>query len=295
MTISGFDHFIVLVNNLDSAIQAYRRLGFDARAGGEHPAMGSHNALIALADGTYIELVAFKDMALAEKSYWRKGVERLRVSEGFGGFVLASNDLANEVAQINSRGAVSAPRILGGATPPLQYDEPRAGSRLRPDGQRVEWHTAMIGGSPVGLMPFLIQDDTPRALRIEPAKEGTGNRARVKEVVVAVQDIDQAREAYHALLNIEPKRVHNTANDVTGYRITADWGSIVLAHPERSGNAMADVLKERGEGIYALSLEVEGLGRDRIHLKNEGIPFKLDSNGFLIDPAFACGARLRLV
>lgn len=287
MTIQGFDHFIILVNNLDSAIQTYRRLGFDARAGGEHPSMGSHNALIALADSTYIELVAFKDKSLAEKSYWRRGVERLRIGEGFGGFVLASNDLANDVAQINGRGA--AAMLL------LKYDEPQAGSRVRPDGQRVEWQTAMLGGSPVGLMPFLIQDITPRNLRIEPAKEGTGSRAKVKEVVVAVTDIDQARNAYQALLNVEPKRVHNAANDVTGYRIATEWGSIVLAHPEKGGNAMADLLIERGEGIFALSLEVEGLGRDRIHLKNENIPYKPDANGFLIDPAFTCGARLRLV
>jgi hypothetical protein len=281
MTITGFDHFIVLVNNLDAAMQTYRRLGFDAQPGGAHPAFGSHNALIALADGAYIELVAFLDPALATKSFWRAGVERLRVSEGFGGFVLASNDLANEVAQIKERALV--------------YDEPQAGARVRPDGQRVEWHTAMHGGSPVGLMPFLIQDDTPRALRIEPARQGTGSRARVKEVVVAVKNIDAAREKYRALLNREPKRVQNTSKDVTGYRIAADWGSIVLAEPEKNGNALADVLAERGEGIYALSLEVEGLGRDRLHLKKENIPFKLDSNGFLIDPAFACGARIRLV
>ena len=286
MTISGFDHFIILVNNLDAAMQTYQRLGFDVRAGGQHPSMGSHNALIAFADGTYIELVAFKDAALAAKSYWRAGVDRLQVSEGFGGFVLASNDLASDVAQIKSRGAV---------TTPLQYDEPKPGSRVRPDGQRVEWHTAMFNGSPVGLLPFLIQDDTPHTLRIEPPTDGIGSRARVKEVVVAVKDGEQARKAYHSLLDQEPKLVHNTSNDVLGYRIAMDWGSIVLAHPQKSGNAMADQLEQRGEGIFALTLEVEGVGRDRIRLKNEGIPFKVDSNGFLIDPAFACGARIRLV
>lgn len=286
MTISGFDHFIILVNNLDAAMQTYRRLGFDVRAGGEHPSMGSHNALIAIADGTYIELVAFKDTALAAKGYWRAGVDRLQIGEGFGGYVLSSNDLANDVAQIKSRGTVTAP---------LQYDEPKPGSRVRLDGQRVEWHTAMFNGSPVGLLPFLIQDITPHALRIEPPTEGIGSRARVKEVVVAIKDGEPARKAYHSLLDKEPKLVHNVANDVLGYRIAMDWGSIVLAHPEKSGNAMADQLEQRGEGIYALTLEVEGVGRDRIRLKNEGIPFKVDSNGFLIDPAYACGARIRLV
>jgi len=70
--ITGFDHFIVLVNDLNTAIETYRRLGFDARAGGEHPAFGSHNALVALADGAYLELVAFKDAALAAKTFWAR-------------------------------------------------------------------------------------------------------------------------------------------------------------------------------------------------------------------------------
>lgn len=278
--LTGFDHFIILVNQLESAMQTFRRLGFDVRAGGEHPAFGSHNALIAFADNTYIELVAFKDLALAANSFWRAGVERLRVGEGFAGFVLASNDIANDVARLKAS---------------LAYDEPKAGARVRLDGQRVEWHTSMFNASPVGLMPFLIQDDTPRTLRIEPANEGMGSRARVKEIVVVVKNAEQARDAYRALLGVEPKRVHNAANDVVGYRLAMDWGSIVLAHPERGGNTMAEHLAKRGEGIFALTLEVDGLGRDRIRFRNEEIALEQDGSGFLIPPEFACGARIRLI
>lgn len=278
--LTGFDHFIILVNQLESAMQTFRRLGFDVHAGGEHPAFGSHNALIAFADNTYIELVAFKDPALAANSFWRAGVERLRMGEGFAGFVLASNDIANDVARLKSS---------------LAYDEPKAGARVRLDGQRVEWHTSMFNATPVGLMPFLIQDDTPRPLRIEPAQEGLGSRARVKEVIVAARNVEQARDAYRALLGVEPKRVHNAANDVIGYRLTMEWGSIVLAHPERGGNTMAEHLAKRGEGIFALTLEVDGLGRDRIRFRNEEITLEQDGSGFLIPPEFACGARIRLI
>lgn len=278
--LTGFDHFIVLANQLESAMQTYQRLGFDVRAGGEHPAFGSHNALIAFADGTYLELVAFKDAALAAQTFWRAGVARLRVGEGFAGFVLASNDIANDVARLKSS---------------LAYNEPQAGARVRPDGQRVEWHTAMFEGSPVGLLPFLIQDDTPRALRIEPATQGLGSRARVKQVIVVVRHLENAREAYHALLGVEPKRVHNAANDVVGYRLTMEWGTIILAHPEQGGNTMAEHLARRGEGIFALTLEVEGLGRDRIRFRNENLPLLPDGSGFLIPPESACGARIRLI
>jgi len=278
--IIGLDHFIVLVNDLATAMQTYRRLGFEVHAGGEHPAFGSHNALVALADGTYIELVAFKDPALAAQTFWRAGVERLRVGEGFAGFVLASNDLANDVTQLKSS---------------LAYNDPQAGARVRLDGQRVAWHTSMFEGSPVGLMPFLIQDDTPRARRIEPATEGLGSRARAREVIVVARNIEQARDAYHALLNVEPKRVHNAASDVIGFRFTLDWGTLVLAHPERGGNTMSEFLAHRGEGIFALTIEVEGLGRDRIRLKNDNVMLQPDGNGFLVPPEFACGARIRLV
>ena len=278
--LTGFDHFIILVNHLETAIEHFRRLGFDARFGGEHPSYGSHNALVALADSTYLELVAFKDAQLASTTYWRAGVERLRVSEGFGGFVLASDETANEVARLKTT---------------LAYNDSQAGARARPDGKRVEWHTSMFNGSPVGLLPFLIQDDTPRNLRIESAQAGIGRRARAKEVIVAVKSVDQAREAYHTLLGIEPKRVHNSANDVIGYRLTMDWGSIVLAYPERGGNAMAEQLAHRGEGIYALTLEVDGLGRDRIRFRNEEITLQPDGGGFLIPPELACGARIRLI
>ena len=281
MAISGFDHFIVLTSNLDAAIQRYRRLGFDVRAGGEHPAMGSHNALIAIADGSYIELVGFKDTALAVKSYLRAGIERLQIGEGFGGYVLASNDLAGDVAQIKQR--------------TLVYDDPKPGSRVRPDGQRVEWQTAMFNGSPLGLLPFLIQDVTPHTLRIEPPTDGIGRRARVKDAVIAIKDGRQAKQAYGLLLDRKPERVSDAANKVLCYRIAMDWGGIVLAQPQKSRNAMTDRLEQHGEGICALSLEVDDVEREGIRLKNEGIPFKMDSNGLLIDPAFACGAQLRLV
>ncbi|MEW5720250.1 MAG: VOC family protein [Chloroflexota bacterium] len=279
--ITGFDHFIVLVNDLDAAIETYRRLGFDARAGGQHPAFGSHNALVALADGAYLELVAFKDAALAAKTFWGAGVAKLRAGQGFGGYVLASDDLASDAAQFRERA--------------LNIGEPAAGSRVRPDGQRVAWHIALFDNSTVGVLPFLIQDDTPRALRIEPAREGLGSRARVKEVVVAVKDADAARDAYRALLGVEPTRVKNLEGDAQGYRVALSWSSIVLAHSTRRGNALADQLARRGEGLYALTLQVEGVGRDRREMKQRGVEILNDAGGFLIAPEFACGARIRLV
>ena len=281
MALERFDHFIILVNDLAVATETYRTLGFEVRAGGEHPAFGSHNAIVALADGAYFELLAFKDAALAEKSFWKDAVKMLKAREGFDGYVLASDDLANDVARLRKAS--------------LDIADPNPGARTRPDGQRVEWQTALIGGTASGALPFLIQDVTPRELRVEPAKEGFGKSARVKEIVVAVKHTDIARDRFQALLGVEPRRVHNTASDVTGYRFTLPWGSLVIAHPEVGGNAMFDQITQRGEGLYAITLVMDDVNPARREMKARNIQVEDETYGFVISPDAACGARLRLL
>ncbi len=278
--IRGADHVVVLVNDLNAAIETYRRLGFNAQPGGEHPNTGSHNALAALADGVYLELLAFKNPTLAEQSHWRGGVRMLRVGEGFAAYVLASDDLVRDIEQLRAHG--------------INVGDPTPGSRVRPDGQIVKWKTAFLDGTPTGVMPFLIQDETPRALRIEPAHEGLGARARLSQLVIATKQLEPAREKYRALLNVEPKHVRNIGGDVEGYRFTMEWGSIVLAHSTVEGNAMADQLAKRGEGMYAITLTVDKLGYEWSELNKRGVNLEKDTNGYLIAPDKACGARIRL-
>ncbi len=281
MALQRFDHFIILVNDLAAATETYRKLGFAVRAGGEHPAFGSHNAIIALADGAYLELLAFKDESLAEKSFWKDAVKMLKMREGFGGYVLASDDLANDVARLRKAS--------------LDISDPNPGARTRPDSQRVEWQTALIGGTASGALPFLIQDVTPRELRVEPPQEGFGKTARVKEIVVAVKHSDIARDRFQPLLGVEPRRVHNAASDVTGYRFTLPWGSIVVAHPEVGGNAMSDQIMQRGEGLYAITLVMDDVNPARREMKVQNIPVEDETYGFVISLDAACGARLRLL
>jgi hypothetical protein len=281
VSIQGFDHFIILVNELTAAMETYRTLGFEVRAGGEHPTFGSHNALVVFGDSTYLELLAFRDTALADKSFWRDAVKMLRVKQGFGGFVLASTDLEDDVKRLHAQ--------------KLDIADPNAGSRLRPDGQRVEWQTALVGGTPSGALPFLIQDVTARALRVEPAGTGFGQNARVKEAVIAVKHADLMRDAYRSLLGIEPRRVHNNTGDATGYRFTLPWGTLFVVQPEASGNAMADQVTLRGEGLYALTLALDDVNPARREMKTRNIPVEDETYGFMISPDVACGARIRML
>ena len=52
------DHIVIAVADLDRATRDYEVLGFTVLPGGEHP-RGSRNALVVLADGAYLEIIAF--------------------------------------------------------------------------------------------------------------------------------------------------------------------------------------------------------------------------------------------
>ena len=54
------DHVIILVDELERASADFRALGLTVTPGGEHGEGLSHNALIYFADGTFLELLAFK-------------------------------------------------------------------------------------------------------------------------------------------------------------------------------------------------------------------------------------------
>ena len=69
----GVDHLVIGVGDLGAAMRDYAALGFSVVPGGRHAA-GTHNALIALADGAYLELVAFHEPYPAHR--WWAALER---------------------------------------------------------------------------------------------------------------------------------------------------------------------------------------------------------------------------
>ena len=72
--IHGIDHIVILVSELESAIADYTALGFSVVRGGDHPGV-THNALVAFADGTYLELIAFKQPDEGHH-WWQRGQHR---------------------------------------------------------------------------------------------------------------------------------------------------------------------------------------------------------------------------
>ncbi len=154
MTLS-IDHIVISVNNLEQAIETHRTAGFTVLRGGEHANGATHNALICFADGVYLELLAGTGKAPKPDPIDFSGM--LRADDGsIGGLALLSHDIAADVARLRQMG-----------TPVNAIVD---GQRLRPDGTLLQWRLALISD---GFLPFLIQDVTPRPLRVPDDETGT--------------------------------------------------------------------------------------------------------------------------
>ncbi len=147
MTLS-LDHVVICVADLETAMADYYDLGFTVIYGGRHASGTTHNALICFADGTYLELMALtgEPEPLPDTADYS---HLLMDGEGIIAYAFVSTDLEAEVAGLRLRG--------------IDVDEVSEGGRWREDGVELRWRTAQIGS---GMQPFLIEDLTPRYLRV---------------------------------------------------------------------------------------------------------------------------------
>ena len=134
----GIDHIVIAVPDLAAASRSYGELGFTVVAGGRHP-VGTHNALIAFADGAYIELIAFYEPNPAHK-WWGP----LLRGGGLVDFCMQTDDLLADTAAFRRAG--------------VAIDDPSPLSRVRPDGYQLKWVLSIPREPDRGVAPFLIQD-----------------------------------------------------------------------------------------------------------------------------------------
>jgi hypothetical protein len=172
------DHVVYVVRDLEAAIADHRRRGFTVTIGGEHADGLTHNALIPFADGSYLELVAFRDLGRSLTHRWW---DIAADGGGIADFALLSDDLASDTAALG----------------PLVRGQPLPGGRVRPDGVELKWRTAILRPP----LPFLIEDLTPRGLRVpgDAAADHANGASGIAGVVVGTKDTTEAEWGYAAL------------------------------------------------------------------------------------------------
>ncbi len=254
------DHLVIAVADLDAAFADYASLGFTVIRGGEHQNGITHNVLVVLEDGAYLELIAFRKPEPGNR--WSDVYHR--AGEGFLDHALLPGDIDADVAAAQGRG--------------LDIEDPVPGGRFRPDGARLDWKTARAPGSDV---PFLCGDVTPRGLRVQ---EGDVRRhangvTGIRSLTVAVRDVASSRARYAALIGtgadapiVEAEIVEAEILGEPARAVTLPLGpatTVTLASPAGSGGALSEALAARGEGpvaaVFTAGQDVGTLDRRLTH------------------------------
>jgi catechol 2,3-dioxygenase-like lactoylglutathione lyase family enzyme len=234
--VTGIDHLVIVVHDLERASAAYRALGFTVLPGGRHePHVGTENALIALQDGSYVELIAFYVPQPGHR-WWGA----LQIGSGLVDLCLHSDDLGADAKVLRDAGV-----IMG---------EPEPKSRTRPDGVQVRWSYALAGGAHRGVAPFIIHDVTGRDLRVPAERTHANGVVGIGAVTLAVDDVPRVGGWYEALVGAAGVPVTRDELRGAGVRFRAGPHAIEVLAPLGGQGPLAEQIRSRGASPYGAAL-----------------------------------------
>lgn len=173
------DHLIWAAPELEAAVaDLAARTGVRAGRGGQHPDLGTHNALAGLGRRRYLEVIA-PDPALPAGAFARKIA------------ALPAPTLLMWAARVPSAAAVAARAREEGYEARVVE-----GHRPRPDGTVFHWTSVFVGGHGAGtLVPFFIEwagpthpaDDAPNGLALHALHAETPEPEALRAVLEALE------------------------------------------------------------------------------------------------------------
>jgi hypothetical protein len=136
------DHLVYACPDLDAAVtEIERAVGVRAAAGGHHLGLGTHNALLALGERTYLEIIA-PDPAQRATAPRPFGLDSLS-APALRGWAAAPADLDAAVREARAAG--------------YDYGDVVGRRRRTPDGGELSWRMTSSSTSPEPeVLPFLI-------------------------------------------------------------------------------------------------------------------------------------------
>jgi catechol 2,3-dioxygenase-like lactoylglutathione lyase family enzyme len=230
----GIDHIVIVVNDLEQAAKDYEQLGFTVVPGGKHP-VGSHNALISFADGSYMEIIAFYREA-PDHRWW----DPLQRGERLVDFCMQTNDLQGDTRKLRAAG--------------VAINDPVPWSRTRPDGYELKWLLSLAQGSHRGVAPFLIQDVTPREERIPQTFDHKNGAIGIGTVTVAVEDLTAVQRWCDTVLGYRGTNIINEALQAKGLSYPIGPHTLDFLMPLEPQSPLTNWLRKFGSSPYAATL-----------------------------------------
>ena len=238
--ITRIDHLVIGVHDLDQATSDYETLGFTVQPGGTHAGGLTHNALIGFEDGTYVELIAFTDPSQPSDHRWW---EAIAAGEGLIDFAVGTDNVAEDAQRLADAG--------------IDTEGPVDGGRTRPDGQEVGWRNLVLPNAAATALPFVIEDRTPRDLRVPggPDAMHAGGFQAVDGITVAVPELPRAVHQYAALLGDRGTGIApSVEGGKRGHRFTVGDQWIELNEPDDTNSPLRQAVNRRGATPFSVVL-----------------------------------------
>lgn len=255
--ILGIDHIVIAGPDLDDLTATFKALGFNVVSGGRHP-IGSYNRLIGLRDGAYIELLSFYEDS--PKHYWWDALHRK--GGGLIDFCMRTDDIRADYAVFKAQD-VEMSKLVGL-------------SRVRDDGYRLAWLNNEIYDPYQGLIPFVIEDDTPREERVPKDSKQSNGVVGIDTVTLAASDLDLARRIMSAVLGAEGVNVRDDALKGSGVVYEVGPHRLEYLSPDDESSPLHEHIAGNKPVPYR-------------------IRFKTTGRKYAVDPGSAAGARIEFV
>ena len=238
------DHASICGSSLSALQDGFASLGLKTDFGGPHARGGTQMALLGFDDGSYLELIAPQKAGIPLDSGWAK---MIAADAGPCAWAIGSHDLKGDVARFKHQ--------------EIPADGPASGSRARPDGKIIEWETAMVGpAAPGSTLPFMIQDKTPRELRVQPSASAKGSPiSGIAVVILGVRDLNAASDLFRRAFGWNAPTLED--HPEFGARLAYFPGSpVILATPLGEHSWLTERLQAFGESPVAYLLGTADLG-----------------------------------
>lgn len=175
------DHLVYATPDLDATVNALEaQLGVRPSVGGQHPGLGTRNALLSLGPRMYLEIVGPDSEQPAPD-----GPRWFRID------TLTEPTLVTWCAAATELDALRARALAAG----IALGDVRNGGRVRPDGVRLDWQvTSPFVEVEHGLVPFFID-----WLNSPHPAEGAASGAILVELVAETPDARALERMYEVL------------------------------------------------------------------------------------------------
>lgn len=231
------DHVTVAGSRLEPLREAFAGLGLATEYGGVHSNGVTHMAVLGFDDGSYVELISTLEPGVGAPVWDRF----IRADAGPAAWAARTERIERDAARLRRAG--------------IPVEGPSPWHRDRPDGKRAEWDLIFPREPSAGpSLPFVIQDRTPRELRIRPSASVAGSElGGVAAAVVAFPSLEEGVSLFRRVYGWGPPR--EGRSEFLGAALAAFPGRpAVVAEPLAPGGWLAARLDRFGPAPAALLL-----------------------------------------